>query len=719
MRRVIAMLGVVGVLAGIRDARPLAAQTSQPEWNDPHTRQVVALATARRAQQLADTGLVDYQATATGYLTFLAQLGEGFTEPPRIVKADQLALEVFWKAPNLSKQRIIGRRDTLLLPTDIHYHRDHLGIVQNNFPETIRLGDGDEVRDVPHPLSARGMEEYDFAIADSLRITIPGRAIDVYQVRVRPRNDRQPRIVGALFLDRETGQVVRMAFSFTRAAFLDRNLEDLSIVLENRLVGARFWLPNRQEIEIRRTGQWLDYPARGIIRGRWEIGDYRINQGFAAAQFAGPEIVQAPPAEQARYPWTGRVLDSLPPDVRAVTDADVQRVQEEARALVRAEALQRGRAGAVSARGVSDVVRFDRVEGLAVGGGVRQRLGAGYSVTARARYGFADEQAKGELALGWQNASGQGVKLRGFVDFGYAGDEQERSLVVNSLASQEFASDYTDPYRVSFAGLTWDIGRLGGVHWSLDAGYERHHRLDVHATPARGHFLQTLPVARIEGISTRLRGSLPTRLAVLGTEIRGELDARLFGQSADCLRTPAGASSVCDFSTIGRGSLLLDVERPFGRQRLVARTSAAAIAGGLVPIQFLAYYGGPVSAPGYDYHSLVGVAGIGQRLEWRLPVPFVPIRLGRFGRAPASATLAPYAQVVALRQLPFFTRNLVGDLDDQGLLLENRGTWNGYPSVGVGVLTLFDLLRFDVARGLRDGRWSFSVDVSRDFWRIL
>jgi hypothetical protein len=39
--------------------------------------------------------------------------------------------------------------------------------------------------------------------------------------------------------------------------------------------------------------------------------------------------------------------------------------------------------------------------------------------------------------------------------------------------------------------------------------------------------------------------------------------------------------------------------------------------------------------------------------------------------------------------------------------------------VGVGALTIFDLLRLDVARGLRDGRWTFSVDVSREFWAIL
>jgi outer membrane translocation and assembly module TamA len=42
-----------------------------------------------------------------------------------------------------------------------------------------------------------------------------------------------------------------------------------------------------------------------------------------------------------------------------------------------------------------------------------------------------------------------------------------------------------------------------------------------------------------------------------------------------------------------------------------------------------------------------------------------------------------------------------------------------YPSIGAGYLTPFNLLRLDVARGLRNGRWTFSVDVSKEFWSVL
>src|SRR5256885_3831309 len=381
---------------------------AQQTWNDPRTTALVERATERRASQLADTALVDYKATAHGYVTFLAQFGEGFPEPPKIVKADELGLEVYWRAPDLSKQRIMGRRDTLLLPTDINYHRDHLGIVQNNFRNIIRIGEGDEVQDVPHPLSPAGLQAYDFAIRDSLQIRLGPRVLDVYEVRVRPRDDRQPRTVGSVYIDRESGEVVRMTFSFTRAALIDKDLEDVSVVLENALIEGRYWLPRRQEIEIRRTGSWIDYPARGIIRGRWEICCYEINQGIPANYFAGPEIVMAPPSERAMKPcpFSGAVLDSLPSDVRAVTDADVKKVQEEARALVREQALQSSRSFVLSARHLSDMVRFNRVEGLALGTGVLQRLGAGFALAASGRYGFSDKESKGRGALEYRTGAG-------------------------------------------------------------------------------------------------------------------------------------------------------------------------------------------------------------------------------------------------------------------------------------------------------------------------
>ena len=681
-------------LAMIAVAGRLGAQQT---WNDPRSTALVERATERRASQLADTALVDYKATAHGYVTFLAQFGEGFPEAPKIVKADELGLEVYWRAPDLSKQRIMGRRDTLLLPTDINYHRDHLGIVQNNFRNIIRIGEGDEVRDVPHPLSPVGLQVYDFAIHDSLQIRLADRVLDVYEVRVRPKDDRQPRTVGAVYIDRESGEVVRMAFSFTRAALMDKDLEDVSVVLENALIEGRFWLPRRQEIEIRRTGSWLDYPARGIIRGRWEICCYEVNAGIPPSIFGGPEIVMAPAADRAArpFPFTGHVLDSLPPDVRAVTDADVKKVQDEARALVREAALARTRSFALSARHVSDIARFNRVEGLALGTGLLQRLGGGLAVAASGRYGFSDKEGKGRAAIEYSTGAGSRLTLAGERQYRDVSDEQETSLVRNTIAAQEFGSDYTDTYDARAVSLSGSLARLG---WrpSFDLSWEQHDSLAVHARPASGHFEPTIPAQPLHEI--RLSGALdrPTTLTFGGYELGAHLAINgIWRQGLDPQRR----------GSFMRPSLMLDLQRPFGSSRLLLRTVAAGVLGGsdTLPAQHLVYFGGPVTGPGYDFHEFVGRGGVSQRVEYRFLAPFLPIPLGRFGQAPGTITLAPFANAVWIDRSAGF-----------------KGPRQGwYPSLGLGVLTVFDVLRFDVARGLRDGRWTFGVDIGHDFWSVL
>jgi hypothetical protein len=681
----------------------LVRSAGAQSWNDTRTLSLVQSATQRRVEQLADTGLTDFQATAHGYVTFLAQLGEGFLTPPKVIKADELVDEVYWHAPNMSKQRIVGRRDTLLLPTDIRYHMDHLGIVQNNFPSIIRIGDGgDEVADVPHPLSPTGLGQYDFALTDSFSIGSSQQRIRVYEVKVRPKDDRRPRVVGAVYLDASGGQVVRMNLSFTRAAFLDQALEELSLVLENRLVGGRFWLPSRQQVEIRRSGEYLDYPVRGIIRGRWEIGDYKFNQAIPPQIFAGTEIEQLPAAALARYPWTGRVLDSLPPDVRAVSEPDIERVQAEARALVRAQALARPSGITFSARNVSDFVRFNRVEGFALGDGISRRLGGGFVANARARYGIDDRLLKGSLGLTQATANGFTTRLFASRDFRDVGDVAERSSVVNSLASQEFGSDYSDPYLVREIGLSVETPALFAFHPRLTASYEWQSPLSVHARSVAGEFEPTVPAYDEHATRFSLDAERPAGLWFAGTELaaRGNVrvniphEAIVAGRSASDLRTV-------------RGSFWTSVERPFGAFRLVTSATVAGVSGsvGRTPPQELVFLGGPISAPGYDYHSLVSTVGATGHVELRMPAPFPAFSLGRYGRVPGRGSFAPYFHIAGIN-------------DGFGACCGNAA--GAYPSVGAAYITPFDLLRIDVARGLATGgRWMFNIDVSREFWSIL
>ncbi|MEP7065569.1 MAG: hypothetical protein ABI889_06015 [Gemmatimonadota bacterium] len=675
-------------------AQPVRAQT----WNDERARVLVERATMRRAEQLADTALRDYHTTAHGYLTFLAQVGENFPDPPKVVRSDELALEVYWRAPNLSKQRIVGRRDTLALPTNIAYHQDHLGIVQNNFPSIIRIGDGDEVRDVPHPLSGAGNADYDFAINDSLSIRLPDRSVQVYELRVRPKDPSQPRLVGALFVDRSTGDVVRMAFTFTRPAYLDKELEDISIVLENALVQGRFWLPLHQEVEIRRSGRWLDFPARGIIRGRWEISGYEINQGLPLSVFSGgSEIVSAPPRELAMHEWHGRILDSLPSDVRAASDEDVRKVQEEARAIVQQQALARASGASLSARRASDFVRVNRVEGLALGAGASFRAGAGIVPSVRARYGFSDHVLKARAGVAFRRGNGTSIELFGAREYRDVGDLAERSTAINSFAAQEFGSDATDPYDVRAVGIAAELGVHGGLRWRAEGSWERQDSLRIHASPAWGHYERTVPALALHEERLVLGFARSAPVIVRGFEVRfaGQLRAGAT-QSLD--------DAANDHGAFARAMLSAHGERAVGDNRLVIESTIAGIAGAsAAPAQELVFLGGSVSGPGYGYHQFAGRVGASARVEWRTSVPFVGLSLGPYGRAPARATLAPFATMI-------YSGN-------EAAFASERGGW--YPAVGVGALLFFDLLRVDVARGLRHGQWTFSLDVTRDLWPIL
>lgn len=668
-------------------SRPSAAQ----DWNDARTMALVTRATERRARQLADTGLTDYTATAIGSLTFLAQVGEGFPDPPKVVKADQIALEVYWRTPNHSKQLILGRRDTLLLPTDIQYHRDHLGIVQNNFPQIIRLGEGDEVRDVPHPLSAAGLRAYDFAIGDSMRIEVPGQVIEVFEVRLRPKDDRLPAAVGAVYLAREDAQVVRMAFSFTRAALIDPQLEDVAIVLDNALIEGRFWLPLRQEIEIRRSGTWLEFPARGIIRGGFEVCCYRINTGTSVAQFAGPEIDLAPPERRASYQFPAPLQSVVPPDLATASGEDVARVQAQARELVREAALARARRGSVLAGSLSGLARVTRQEGMSLGGGLRARLGGGVDAAVTGRVALADEVVRGALRLTWTPGTGTVLRAGLFDEHRDASDVAEASGLRNSIAAQEFGQDFTELYRVRGFDVRLDqrLGRGRPVDVTLGVAREWTEALPVVIEPSRGVFRPALAVPRTHGWRAWTEVALAPRPLLGGSlAISATLQARQATADGTSERSLRGAARVEYLRKAGRGHLAL--------------SSFAGATGGAQP-QDLIRAGGPVSGPGYGAHQFASRSLAWQRAEWRVPVPFPGVPIGRWGRSPARATLAPFASVV---------------------LQEERGgageRWlSGYPSVGAGLLLFFDLVRLDVARGLRGGRWTFGIDLSRDLWRVL
>src|SRR2546421_174399 len=461
------------------------ARAPAQDWNGDSALALARRAIERRAVSAIDTALRDYKAQAHGFLFFLGQFGEGLTEPPRLVKADQLELEVYWKSPGLSKQRIVGWRDRAELPTDINYHRDHLGIIQNNFGRAIRLGEGDEVRDVPHPLAPGSTDIYNYALGDTTTIVLPQRAVRVVALRVRPKNFDVPAIVGTLFIDLESAELVRMAFNFTPRAYLDPQLEDVSIVLDNALWEGRFWLPYRQEVEIRRRATWLDIPARGIIRGRWEIDGYVFNLGLETSFFRGEEITALPKAQRDSFPWRAPLSAAIQNVAEPVRENDLQRVRAEVSRIAGRRALTGLKRQRLGARALSELVHVDRVEGLAVGAGFVWRTpNDGFELRGLGSYGFADRAGKGSVAL----TSADGFELAAYRQVRDIADVPVIAPLVNSIGAQEFGDDFGDYYRATGVrfGARAGIGTRGESRFSISR--ERVASLAVRASPATGRF---------------------------------------------------------------------------------------------------------------------------------------------------------------------------------------------------------------------------------------
>lgn len=664
---------------------PGSAQT----WNTDSAAALARRGVERRRSVASDTALRDYKAQAHGFLFFLGQLGEGLTAPPRLVKADQLELEVYWKTPGLSKQRIVGWRDRAELPTDIAYHRDHLGIVQNNFGAAIRLGDGDEVRDVPHPLAPGGLALYDYALGDTTTITLPQRVVRVVALQVRPKRGDQPGIVGTLYLDAESADLVRLAFSFTARAYLDAQLEDVSVVLDNALWDGRFWLPYRQEIEIRRRATWLDIPARGIIRGRWDIDSYQFNLGLVDSWFRGDEITSLPKAERDSFPWREPLETAIQGEAAPVREDDLAAVRAEIARVAGGQALSGLKSRLFGARRFSDLVHWNRVEGLALGAGILWRgLGGGRELRAFGGYGFAGGIATGSLSAATPVGHGT-LEAEGYRAVRDVGDVPVISPILNSLAGQEVGDDYGDYYLATGGRVGYRHGLGSRAEWSTGAGREAVRSLAVSAASASGTVRPNPALGDVDvdfvTLAVRRRGQ--------GLAVRHDLHAEVNVEGG---RLDGGATYA---RVAADGHLLF----PLGATRGLLRVQGGVGSADL-PAHRAFVLGGRGTLLGDDFRAWGGQRAALVHVEWRVPVPFPLLTLGQYVHTPGSLVVAPF---------------VAAGWSDHPI----AGTpWEATPGVRVTIglaIEWLGVFRLEAGLGTQSHEGGLTFDVTRDFWDIL
>jgi len=378
-------------------AQPLTAQESA-RWNEGGVLELVSRARAKRASVVVDSMLQSYTAEARGHVYFFLDRPDQVERT--LVKADQVALDIAWRAPNLARQRIVGLRDEKVLPTNVRYHLDHLTVVQDDFGDFIRLGDGDEVEQVLHPLGPASEVAYDFLLSDSLTIRYAAGAeeIRVYEVRVRPKRLDQEGFVGTIFLDRSTAAIVRMNFSFTPASYVDPYLDYIRISLDNSLWMGRHWLPYRQEVELRREMPVLDFLAGSIIRGRFEIRSYEFNVEVPPISAIGRNITSVSVAEREAFSFDRGLFDDLDEDGLAPSPT-IEEVREQVQEVVEDKYLGGLSPMRLYLGAMSDAIRYNRAEGVFLGAGVTFRPVGDLFVRTSLGYGIGRDRAAGAIAV--------------------------------------------------------------------------------------------------------------------------------------------------------------------------------------------------------------------------------------------------------------------------------------------------------------------------------
>ncbi len=681
------------LLVGARSLIATPQATDSFSWNSARVLSLMELARERRHRPLADSSLHNYQARAEGVVYFYLDPRDGSDRV--LVRTDQVGLQVYWAQPDRLKQRIVGLRKESSLPNRMYYHLDHLTVVQNGFGDVMRMGDGDEVRDVPHPAAPGSDSIYDFRLADSLTLRLPGalKQIRTYQIDVRPRRTDRSAFVGSLYVDRESGDIVRMTFTFTPASYVDRRLDAINISLDNSLWQGQYWLPWEQAVEIRRQVPELDFMVSSVIQVRFRVWDYRFNEDLPESLFWGYPVTTVPEAQRRTYQFDEGIYQDLH-DAGLAPPPELQELRARAEKLVRDHALSGLPSLRLNLPNASAALRYNRGEGV--------YLGWGTSFTPRPALrlellgGFAFGTEHPELALGVRREVGEHVRVRADAwahaprDIGLRPGMPGALNTVTSL----WGDDFLDPFFASGGRVRME--RDQGETWQLSA----------QLTAERQES------ARLELAKPVLGGDpfRPVRIADRGTLLSATLGVQRIVQETDGWSLGGSASLEAGaFAGAGFGRPVVELEAlhsAFDRHTSVRATlSAGAVFGSPAPQQ-LFLLGGRNTLPGYPYRSFSGDAAglLNVEATRDLVAPFVSLRL--LGAAGWTGVLDDSGRAGRATRVP--------------LSWGTRTTPGVSTSLGMGAGLLYNLLRLDLVRGLgRGGEWQLLLSLDHRLWSAL
>jgi len=492
-----------------------------------------------------------------------------------------------------------------------------------------------ELRSLVNPLGSERSAHYRFSGGDTVLILrLPTRAIPVVRIAVEPKvaSDDALLFLGEIHIDALGHGVVRMRGEVLAPArprrFLTRMVRatmepHLFVDLENELGDRGAWLPHRQWIELEAGSPLTDESAtvRIVTDFSATTPDSTASAGAAASGSGGRRTLLRLAADSTARQVGWRMELGAATAERNPLDLTDLRVP------VRRRGVRFG------TRTLAHAVRYDRVEGLFTGGGLRAGGGAaeaGPFAALHAGWAWAEGTARGgaEAGLagrGWEAAVGAGRELTSTNDF--PRPFTTGPTVFGVLGADDL--DYVDRYS---AGLRASFVHRGGASIQGDFRAIRDRTVRMHAerAPLGGAFQ-------------------PIRATSDGDYARVGLTVAFSHGSGGEFLTPGWSAQLS--GEMARGGLAWQrVEGSVRARRQLGRWSGAGEAfGGVVaaadpPPQALFELGGYTSRlPGYPFKAFTGDrAAVGMvEAAYAVPVLESPIRIGPvFLPSPAPSPLA-------------------------------------------------------------------------------
>ena len=672
---------IAALLMASAGGAPALAQDAA--FDSPRVLSLVRQAQALRETSRPRAASVAYKARAEGHIYFYLDRDDGGEPVP--MRVDQVAVDLYRSADGRTRQDIRALRRQEFLPVqDFRYYIDRLTAVQNGFGNRISIGEGRDVRDVPHPLGSRGEDAYRFRITDSIRISAPTlpRPITVHEIEVQPRDEGLPGFIGSVFVESRTGALVRMVFTFTPASYVDPRSDRITVRLEH----ARWeeteweepqWLPYRQVVEVRREIPRLDLPVGTVIRAILEVTDYEFDPVLDPGFFLGPRVTLVPYGQADSTEFRAGLMDRMAEE--GLSPVSMTRIEAEVRRQARAQlssGLPRVR---LYVDDFSSVLRVNRAEGVHFGLGTSFAPRDGTRLQALAGYQSAPGTLSGMVRGRVSGEDGSTVAAlelfrRQLRD---AGPRAGASGIVNTLSTLLRGIDHTDPYFAT--GLRLDVERQLGAAASITVGGRVEELGGADAVWSRGPG---------SGVNQRPLNPVGEGIFVgTGAELRYR-----WGRIPDWGAEAVMAATVGRWKGGGNLTLLTRLDARAAARDLSRRVNLQLEAGaswGSLPHQLLFFLGGRGTLPGHGFRAFGGHRFV--LLTGEAGFTFVPGWLT--GRLLAGAG--------AVGGTPGSLAREWG--------VEPAGGARAFAGVGLG--TLHDIVRIDGVWGLPGGKLEVILSV--------